>query len=278
MKLVIVSTLGAVHRYVISEVARRFPPALVIQPVRPPPPSGGAREPSGTRPLDRLERALHHRVRSLRMERTEAALERSLGVWGRPPVDVTRVAFSDLHSSATLDAIRALAPDVMLVSGAPILRPELFSLPRLGAVNVHYGIAPAYRGEDTLFWPLVKGDHESLGVTLHRIDRAIDTGSILAHGFVGRSGGEGETELWAAAARLGARLVLRLLETAGEGLPAGAVQPAGGRQYFRRERTLAWEARYWGRRAVGLSPPPADERIVMYPEPPPSAGVGLSPG
>ena len=268
MKLVIVSTLGAVHRHVVSEVARRFPPALVIQPGSPPPSPVRIPEPR-TRPLDRLERAVHHRVRSLRMERAEAALERMLGVWGAPPVDVTRVAFSDLHSSATLATIRALAPDVMLVSGAPVLRPELFSLPRLGAVNLHYGIAPAYRGEDTLFWPLVKGDHESLGVTLHRIDSAIDTGRILAHGFVGRRGGESETELWAAAARLGARLVLRLLETVGESLPAGAVQSTAGRQYFRRERTLAWEARYWGRRAAGLTPPPAAERIVMYPEPTP---------
>ncbi len=264
MKLVIVSTLGAVHRHVVSEVARRCPPALVIQPQSPPPGPTRRAEGLGALSLERLEQGILHRVRRVRMERAEATLERLLAGGAAPPADVMKVAISSLHSEATLEAIRALAPDLMLVSGAPVLRPELFTIPRLGAVNLHYGVAPAYRGEDTLFWPLVEGDHDKLGVTLHFIDRAVDTGRVLAHGFIGRKGGEGEVELWAAAARLGARLVNRFLESAGEGVPEGVLQSTGGRQYFRRERTLAWEARHWARRALGWTPPPATERIVTY--------------
>lgn len=45
--------------------------------------------------------------------------------------------------------------------------------------NIHFSALPKYKGMYTSVWPILNGDGTS-GVTLHRIDRGIDTGSICA--------------------------------------------------------------------------------------------------
>lgn len=270
MKLVIVSTLGAVHLHVVTEVARRHAPVAVLRPHRAPGPAPALAdrlERLRRGPLAALREGVEGRVRTARLERSEAEIAGLLFGRATPHVEATPIALAELHAPATLESLRALGPDVIVLSGAPVLRPELFGLARLGTVNLHYGVAPEYRGEDTLFWPLVRGDFDRLGVTLHTVDRGVDTGRLLAHGFPERRGGESESELWAACARLGARLLVGLLDrlrAEGAGALSGATQPPGGRQYFRRERTASWEMRYRLGRALGRTPPPAVEKVVLY--------------
>lgn len=45
--------------------------------------------------------------------------------------------------------------------------------------NIHFSDLPKYKGMYTSFWPIYNGEKNS-GVTLHRIDRGIDTGAIIA--------------------------------------------------------------------------------------------------
>ncbi|WP_319782078.1 formyltransferase family protein [Oceanisphaera sp. IT1-181] len=45
--------------------------------------------------------------------------------------------------------------------------------------NIHFSILPKYKGMFTSVWPILFGDRKS-GVTLHKIDRGIDTGDIVA--------------------------------------------------------------------------------------------------
>ena len=79
-----------------------------------------------------------------------------------------------------LDALRSIEPEVLLVwSYSMILPAEVLALPRLGAVNVHGGLLPEYRGGHVMNWALINGEHES-GVTLHYMDAGIDTGPIIA--------------------------------------------------------------------------------------------------
>jgi methionyl-tRNA formyltransferase len=60
-----------------------------------------------------------------------------------------------------------------------ILHPDIYELPGLGAWNIHLGDAERYRGAYPSIRALINGD-AAYGVTLHRIDRSIDTGDILA--------------------------------------------------------------------------------------------------
>lgn len=45
--------------------------------------------------------------------------------------------------------------------------------------NIHFSKLPSYRGVGMAVWPLLNGEKES-GVTLHRIDKGIDTGDLVA--------------------------------------------------------------------------------------------------
>jgi methionyl-tRNA formyltransferase len=79
-----------------------------------------------------------------------------------------------------LPAVRRLAPDLMLIwSYSMILPTELIAVPRLGAVNLHGGLLPEYRGGHVMQWAIINGEAET-GATLHYVDAGVDTGSVIA--------------------------------------------------------------------------------------------------
>ncbi len=91
---------------------------------------------------------------------------------------VAHYAMADFQSKACRDWIGAMDPDLGIVVGGPILRTELFSLPRLGCINLHLGAAPEFRGSSPGFYELLEGVAE-VGVTVHRVTETLDGGNIL---------------------------------------------------------------------------------------------------
>ena len=89
----------------------------------------------------------------------------------------------DIHAPDVLARVRALAPDVGVIYGAPVLRPELFEIPRLGTLGIHHGRVPDYRGKKTTFWEIYNGERVA-GVTIQRVNKGIDTGEIVKRGEV----------------------------------------------------------------------------------------------
>jgi peptidoglycan/xylan/chitin deacetylase (PgdA/CDA1 family)/folate-dependent phosphoribosylglycinamide formyltransferase PurN len=83
-----------------------------------------------------------------------------------------------LHSEETLAVVRGFAPDLGIVLAAPVLKPSLFEIPRLGTINLHKGRLPDFRGMPPAFWELYH-DQSELGCTIHRVERGLDTGPIL---------------------------------------------------------------------------------------------------
>jgi len=69
--------------------------------------------------------------------------------------------------------------DVLLISVGFILKPETIRAVRLGVLNRHSSLLPAYRGLHAVFWTLLEG-RVPLGLTIHRIDERIDCGETLA--------------------------------------------------------------------------------------------------
>lgn len=89
----------------------------------------------------------------------------------------------DIHDEAVMERVRALTPDLGLVYGSPILRPELFEIPTLGTLGIHHGKVPEYRGNKTAFWAMYNGE-ETAGVTIQKIEAGVDTGQIVKEGAV----------------------------------------------------------------------------------------------
>ena len=58
-----------------------------------------------------------------------------------------------------------------------IIKPELFKTNKL--FNIHFSLLPSYKGMYTSVMPILNNE-KFTGVTLHEIDRGIDTGNIIA--------------------------------------------------------------------------------------------------
>lgn len=77
------------------------------------------------------------------------------------------------------ERIRAAEPDAMVVANwRTRLTPEVFSRPRLGTLNVHDALLPAYAGFAPLNWALIN-DEPEVGVTAHMMDADFDAGDIV---------------------------------------------------------------------------------------------------
>ena len=86
--------------------------------------------------------------------------------------------YPDLHAPECLARLRDLQPDLGIVFACYRLRRSLFSIPRLGTLNLHLGKAPEFRGSSPGFYELLAGVPE-IGVTVHRVDDGLDSGPIL---------------------------------------------------------------------------------------------------
>jgi methionyl-tRNA formyltransferase len=76
-------------------------------------------------------------------------------------------------------AIAAAEADLMVVANwRTWLPPDVFGLPRLGTLNVHDALLPAYAGFAPLNWALINDERE-VGVTAHMMNHEFDAGDIV---------------------------------------------------------------------------------------------------
>jgi methionyl-tRNA formyltransferase len=77
------------------------------------------------------------------------------------------------------DAVTDAGADVMVVSNWRTWLPQdVFSIPRLGTLNVHDALLPAYAGFAPLNWALIN-DEPEVGVTAHMMNAEFDAGDIV---------------------------------------------------------------------------------------------------
>ena len=96
-----------------------------------------------------------------------------------PPHHIKTLDVPDINATEVLDAVRSAGPACGVVSGTSLLRdPLIKNVPVL--LNLHVGITPRYRGVHGGFWAVYEGRPELAGVTIHQIDKGIDTGGIVA--------------------------------------------------------------------------------------------------
>ncbi len=84
----------------------------------------------------------------------------------------------NFHSADSLELLRQADADLGVVLGTNILKESVFSIPRLGSINTHQGLAPYYRGGPPVFWELFNDERE-VGLTVHFVAAKVDTGDII---------------------------------------------------------------------------------------------------
>lgn len=84
------------------------------------------------------------------------------------------------NDPAFVAAMERLQPDFLFSCYyRSMLQAPLLTLPRLGALNLHGSLLPAYRGRCPVNWVLINGESET-GVTLHYMEGKPDRGDLVA--------------------------------------------------------------------------------------------------
>lgn len=82
------------------------------------------------------------------------------------------------NSDETVRLMRQADADLGLSLGNSYIAERVFSGPRLGMVNVHGERLPEYQNAQSVIWP-IHNMESTTGLTIHQIDRSVDTGQIL---------------------------------------------------------------------------------------------------
>ena len=97
-----------------------------------------------------------------------------------PCCAVRRLSPGSLNTVDTLAWLEAAAPDAAVVYGTNLIKGPLLGRWPGRMINLHLGLSPYYRGTATNFYPLVNGEPQFVGATIHLIDAGIDSGPICA--------------------------------------------------------------------------------------------------
>ena len=94
----------------------------------------------------------------------------------------------DFHSESVLADMRSSEPALIAFTGGGIVRASLLEVASRGVLNCHMGILPEYRGMDCYVWAILNGDVDKVGLTVHFMDKGIDTGPIIAKKYLSIDG------------------------------------------------------------------------------------------
>ena len=120
--------------------------------------------------------------------------------------------------------LHELQPDILCIAGYRWLLPsEVYSIPRLGAINLHTSLLPRQRGALPLFWVYQADDRET-GVTIHRVSDQADAGDILKQQAFPLERGLPIATLFSRCANVGTSLFLEVLESLEKGSAKPLVQ------------------------------------------------------
>jgi folate-dependent phosphoribosylglycinamide formyltransferase PurN len=163
-----------------------------------------------------------------------------------------RVPPGGCNAASEIEVMRDIRPDVVLVFGTSLLKQPLIDSFPGRIINVHLGLSPYYRGAGTNFWPLVNGEPEYCGATIHLLDIGVDTGDIIAHVRPDIQNADGPHDIGnktiAAAAEALASLARARVQRPLEGIP----QKGDGRVYKRADFSADAVRRLYANFAEGM--------------------------
>jgi methionyl-tRNA formyltransferase len=122
-----------------------------------------------------------------------------------------------LNETGFLAALTGLTVDLgIVVAYGRILTESVLAMPRLGLINVHASLLPRYRGAAPVHRAVIDGEPET-GVTIMRMVKALDAGPMLATARRAIGPDETSAEVERDLARLGAPLLMSVVEALAAG-------------------------------------------------------------
>ena len=151
-----------------------------------------------------------------------------------------------LKDEAVLAALQALDADLGVVAAyGKILPAPVLAAPRFGLINVHASLLPRYRGAAPIARAVMAGDSET-GISIMHVVQALDAGAVYKTASRPIGPDETSVEVEADLARLGAALLLDVIEDLASGRAAAEPQDDRASTYAPRlqkdESAIDWSA------------------------------------
>jgi len=137
--------------------------------------------------------------------------------------------------------LRSIGPDIIVLGCSRIIRGNIINIPKIGTLNAHPGLLPKYRGVYTIGWAIHNGD--KIGITVHFVDKGVDTGPILMQRTVNIEENDNMGSLVEKCERLSGELMAEVLLKMREGQTVTRIpqSKAEGKQYYKMSGKLRRE-------------------------------------
>jgi len=109
--------------------------------------------------------------------------------------EVPIVYCNTLNDPIVFETLKKFKPDIVVFTGGGLIRNDVLENSGAGVLNCHMGVLPKYRGMDVVEWSLLEDNIEEIGMTVHFMDKGVDTGDILQIKKVKLETNEGIKEL-----------------------------------------------------------------------------------
>lgn len=221
MRAIVLTSSLRRHAYVANSLASRFDVACVW------------RERKTFDPLSYAECDEDASVIRLHFAARDASEEAYFADHDRVTVQSRSILPNGCNDAGEIDAMRRLRPDVVLVFGTGLLKRPLIEAFPGRILNIHLGLSPYYRGAGTNFWPLVNGEPEYCGATIHFLDAGVDTGPVIMHVRPEMQASDGPHDIGNKTIVAAARALGDAASAHASGGVRGVEQSGGGRLYKR---------------------------------------------
>lgn len=119
-----------------------------------------------------------------------------------------------------IEQLKSIDADLFVVVAFRMLPEIVWSMPRLGTLNLHGSLLPKYRGAAPINYAIINGESET-GVTTFFIKHEIDTGAILLQEKIDIGADETAGELHDRMMMIGANLVVKTVDA----IRSNTIQP-----------------------------------------------------
>jgi len=144
---------------------------------------------SRTKPVNRVRRLQQKSKKAMQIGLLGALNGLRMRAWyeGSPSADVVETCrrlgipvFETDHTNSdeTVRLMTEAEADLGLSLGNSYIAERVFGVPKFGMINVHGERLPEYQNAQSVIWPIYNLE-STTGLSIHQIDRSIDTGKIL---------------------------------------------------------------------------------------------------
>lgn len=191
---------------------------------------------------------------------------------------------------AFLDRLRELDADIVpVVAYGALVPPAALEIPRLGWINLHFSLLPAWRGAAPVQHAVLAGD-EMTGACVFQLEAGLDTGPVYGRLTEPIEAADTSGDLLGRLAVAGARLTLDVVNALEAGIIVGEPQPEDGISYAPKltvdDARVRWSDPAFAvdRRIRAVTPAPGawtefeGQRLRLGPVRPDPEGPRLAPG